>query len=156
MEQTSNKSKKIIAFLLLLLVIGVICLYSIVATFYKDTHTIDVEKSLKKENFRQENGYIIETLESDCMVLDKFENDKVPTLTIHVTATNNYKVSVEVDKQLFDKIREGDMVHLHREVYYMPTGDRVTTKDIITEKQDYENNGYDPLEPKAEKDEKEI
>ncbi len=123
---------------LVLLIIGLI--FAVIIVFVVAYHdrfedlTINVDRCLQKENFREEGFYIIETLESECLVTNKRWDEKEPVVTLKVLDEDDYTTEVELDADDMDynDITILDKVVLHREVYYFKNGFRLFYRDIVS------------------------
>lgn len=133
-QGTKRRSNGIIFLLVAIIVIMAIFLYTGLISMYRDTYTINVDKCLEKENFRKEGAYIIETLESDCIVKSKYAKGETDCLNLQVLSADNFNVDIELDYDdiSVNDIGVNDTVFLHREVYYTLAGDRLYTKDKVS------------------------
>ena len=103
----------------------------------KGPHWINIEKCLKKPNFKQVGNKIIETLEHDVKILELKQGiqNRKPLYYANVNVLDvNVVIEVDMTEEMFKQLNIGEIWHLHREVTYNMKGWSEETVDTLTRK----------------------
>ena len=101
----------------------------------KGPHWINIEKCLKKPNFKQVGNKIIETLENDVKILELKQGiqNRKPLYYAKVNVLDvNVVIEVDMTEEMFKQLHIGEIWHLHREVTYNMKGWSEETVDKLT------------------------